>query len=312
MRISDRFIDYGTTGAFFLIGQFILLALWGQPVWLLSLLSHVTVAPSLQSTFNSLIVALGITAIFFFGLILDLLGSIFFPMRLEELGSFKNQVETNKEWLQLWGQENAYLQKSYEEFQTAYSDLDWRAYMSYSWKRLRQKARDVFPHRQVAQNHPAREESADEIVVTSAKKQDYGRLNHNYTKLRYYVQSYILINSGLQQLDTLTDQIHLWRTSRSISLATAIWLGEATIALVIGLVATIVAIFGQFFPSLLTFFLFVLIWVVLLALTVLTLGMARSAFSRMCSTMFSLAQITYTNKRSTKLTDNTTSDIEKA
>ena len=227
------------------------------------------------------------------------------------LGSFKGHVDTNEDRLTKWKDEphNEYLKTGYEDFQVTYADLDWRDYVRTYWQGLVNKAHDFFPRSQISQNHSHEvPENATSVPVaaTPQKQLDLMKLDRSYYRLRYFLRSYILINSGLQQIDTLTDQIHLWRTSRAICAATAIWLIEATIAVGMGLGATILAIFEHCFPTLVTLLFFMGIWIVLLMLMILTLAMARSAFSRMCSTLFSLAQIPHANKREAQPFDNVT------
>jgi hypothetical protein len=72
MKISDRFLDYGLTGGFFLTVQIILLLHFFPQMWH-GILSMTTVIPStLNGSINTILAALGIVAIFFTGAILDL------------------------------------------------------------------------------------------------------------------------------------------------------------------------------------------------------------------------------------------------
>src|SRR5260370_365751 len=64
MRLSDRFIDYALTGAFFLIGQIILLVVWNLVGWIHGVGVFLTQLPMpLQTPSNEVLTVLGIISI---------------------------------------------------------------------------------------------------------------------------------------------------------------------------------------------------------------------------------------------------------
>src|SRR6266849_5603173 len=124
MRISDRFIDNGVIGGFFLAGQFILLALWGLTGWIQPLTGILTVSGALQPTVNALLAALGISGIFFFGLLLDLLTTRFLPFVRAEIIILSGHLYRNEDWLpETIEKEDAYLKKGDDGFKAAYDYL---------------------------------------------------------------------------------------------------------------------------------------------------------------------------------------------
>ena len=82
MQIGSRFTEYGLTGGFFWICQFILLWRSGQTQTLLSNLSTVQlqIAKDIPIPITSLVSALAIIAVFVTGLLLDLFAVYFRPM----------------------------------------------------------------------------------------------------------------------------------------------------------------------------------------------------------------------------------------
>jgi hypothetical protein len=301
VRISDRFIDNGVTGGFFLAGQFILLALWGLTGWVNPLI-HLNVSSTLQPTVNALLATLGIISIFFFGLLLDLLATGFCPFIQKEIISMKSHLDHNQDWLVDIEEEDAYFKEGSTTFVTSYNrpsssdqptsntnpssfaELQRKKYnrnlyisLFHQWMERRQQ------RNKSAETHQA-EEPPEKILIVS------------YYRLRYFFNSYVLLNSGLTQLDTLTDQVHWWRASRSICIATVVWVFEPLIVLLIWLAEAVFA--RQWLPNLATVAYFIISWVVLFLLTFLTFSMTDTAFARMCSTLFSLTRVTYVKKMS--------------
>ncbi len=114
MRLSDRFIDYALTGAFFLIGQIILLVVWNLVGWIHGVGVFLTQLPMpLQTPSNGVLTVLGIISIFFFGLLLDLLSSTF---RGVEMRKFRGHLSRNKEWLQRLATKDEYLAQGLKDF----------------------------------------------------------------------------------------------------------------------------------------------------------------------------------------------------
>lgn len=107
MSISSRFSEFGMTGAFFWIAQILYFALAHDtellelaPGWIESLRPYqllVDALPqSLASVAGSLLTAFGLIGIFVTGLILNLLGSYFFPV--EDI-AFSRHLQRNRGWL---------------------------------------------------------------------------------------------------------------------------------------------------------------------------------------------------------------------
>jgi len=280
VRISNRFIDNGVTGGFFLAGQFILLALWGLTGWIKPL-TDLTVSSFLQPTVNTLLAALGIISIFFFGLLLDLLATGFSPFIHEEIISMKSHLDHNQDWLEeTLEKEDTYFKEGCDKFKDAYVALfGAKKYNRNLYIRL-------FHHQWMERRHRS----------SLSDKAQEEKLTVNYYRLRYFFNSYVLLNSGLPQLDTLTDQVHWWRASRAICIATVIWVFEPIIVLFIWLAEVVFA--RQWLPDLATVVQFIISWVVLFLLTFLTFSITDTAFARMCSTLFSLTRVTYVKKKS--------------
>jgi len=278
VRISNRFIDNGVTGGFFLAGQFILLALWGLTGWIKPL-TDLTVSSFLQPTVNTLLAALGIISIFFFGLLLDLLATGFSPFIHEEIISMKSHLDHNQDWLEeTLEKEDPYFKEGSDKFKAAYVALfGAKKYNRNLYIRL-------FHHQWMERRHRS----------SLSDKAQEEKLTVNYYRLRYFFNSYVLLNSGLPQLDTLTDQVHLWRASRAICIATVVWAFELPIVLLIWLAEAVFA--RQWLPDLATVVHFIISWPVLFVLAFLTFSMTNTAFARMCSTLFSLTRVTYVKK----------------
>ena len=254
MRISDRYVDYGVVGAFFLIGQFTLLVIWGLTGLITNgLEALVRIIPSqLQVPTYSLLTILGVIGIFFFGLLLDLFSLIpAFP----EKYIFKMRLDDNQDWLDSLRHQDSYFQKGYDGFLAA-------GRLKKMWKRI------------VLRTEPP-------VADPTLKSRSV-----SYYRLRYFLYSFVILNAGPSQLDALTDQMHVWRTSRAIFTATVIWFIESIVIILIWFFNRNML---PFFQPNVTFF---LMWLVLPVLIVITLMMASSAYSRLCATLFSLAYFT--------------------
>lgn len=282
MRISDRFIDNGVTGGFFLAGQFILLALWGLTGWIKPL-TDLTVSSFLQPAVTTLLAALGIISIFFFGLLLDLLATRFSPFIHEEIISMDSHLDHNQDWLEeTLEKEDTYFKKGCDNFKAAYGSLfGAKKYNRNLYIRL-------FHHQWMELRHRSNQ--------SDTAHQEEEKLIVNYYRLRYFFNSYVLLNSGLPQLDTLTDQVHWWRASRAICIATVVWVFEPPIVLLIWLAEAVFA--RQWLPDLATVVHFIISWPILFVLTFLTFSITNTAFARMCSALFSLTRVTYVKKKS--------------
>jgi hypothetical protein len=237
MRISDRFVDYGITGAFFLIGQYILLVIWGQIGWFNNLNDfEKTAISSLPASASSLLTVLGIIGIFVSGLILDLSSQFFAPwFSNREVAKFKEHMRQDQGWL-----EN--IAEQYDGY---------------------------FP------------EAIDKLTASYS----------SYLRFRSFLFSFIAVCSKASQLDNLSDELHLWRTSRAIFVATVIWAMEPVLVLVFQLF---------FYWSKFSFsydLLFVGSWFIVILFVWITMRLALAAYTRLCHTLFSLAYLTTLRER---------------
>lgn len=96
---------------------------------------------------------------------------------------------------------------------------------------------------------------------------------NNADRVRSFFISYVLINLGNDKSQILIEQIHLWRTGRVVSVI--IWVFSAEILLI------------EYFSSSFSYTTF---GVIVISLTVATY-LARSAYQRMLTTLFSLMYI---------------------
>jgi len=122
MQIGSRFTEYGLTGGFFWICQFILLWRSGQTQTLLSNLSTVQlqIAKDIPIPITSLVSALAIIAVFVTGLLLDLLAVYYRPM---EIRVFIRHLARNRDWVgRLIADHKGYCEADYEEFERRYGE----------------------------------------------------------------------------------------------------------------------------------------------------------------------------------------------
>lgn len=286
MQLSDRFIDYATTGAFFVVSQLIFIASWTSKGLLvlffwLSGPTAPTVPSWLQTPADGLLAALGISSIFFFGLVLDLLGSI---LRSGELRRFHQHLLQNHDWLIRFAKRDAFVAgglvdflqldvkgtSGEEDFMPLLKKWDksspWR---TYKWDILK----DVFP-----------------FVNPS---DTYARYKNGYARLRYYLNSFISFNNSGAVLDAVSDQTHLWRTGRAIFVATL----ALTVECLLALLATFSALFFHW-PSIpfapvngvVPYFITL---IVLFTATYIAARMALEPYSRMYANTLALAYLTY-------------------
>jgi hypothetical protein len=97
MLISDKYSEYGVTGAFFWVTQlFVILVISEKPLeiwraWMMIIEPFFEVIPAtLKVSIAGVLAALGIMAIFVAGLLLDLLGSYYI---IPETFIFRHQIE---------------------------------------------------------------------------------------------------------------------------------------------------------------------------------------------------------------------------
>ncbi len=276
MRISDRFTDYGITGSFFLIGLLVLVAFWGQVGWIATLGMFITrnVPTILQPSAISLLVVLAIIGIFFFGVLLDLWGSL----GKQELFQFKQNMFRNKAWLR--EMTNAYSDYFPAETNQIISD----SYNEVLIKEEKDKRREGFKLSSL---------DIKEMFLPILQP----GLSRPYHRLRYFFFSFIFINSGALQLDILFDQTHLWRVSRALFTAVFILTyGNILLFLIWVIEAVVSRITAQNLTSLPFSAALVTLFVTELVLCItlyIARYMARAAYGQLCSTLFSLTYLSY-------------------
>jgi hypothetical protein len=203
MQIGSRFTEYGLTGGFFWICQFILLWCSGQIQPLQSNVSTVQlhIAKDIPIPITSLVTALAIIAVFVTGLLLDLSAVYFRPL---EMGVFRRHLVRNRDWVgRLIADHKGYCEADYEEFERLPKDMPKRSYILLFWNQeWRQRAWAVL------------------------------RQARPYERLWSFFASYVLVQSGSSQLSLMVDQYYLWRTGRAVSAALLILLCEVTVLIV--------------------------------------------------------------------------------
>lgn len=270
MQISTRFTEYGLTGAFFWIGQLLLLLALGQPAdaafrWLADWVPRLQNIPQFaQTLLMSLVGALAIIAVFIAGLLLDLFGSYFIFM---EMAVFKRHADRNREWLEdLVAKHGVYGARDYDiftrKFGNPFSGREWRTAFDVFlfWSRERRRR----------------------YVAAWKRAWERFKLIRPYHRLWSFLFSYVVVQSGASQLNVLVDEMYLWRTGRAISTA-----------LMILFLETQVPIFQwiDLFDSL---------WVIVTLGYLLPIAVTGAAFlitlgtySRLCFTLFSLVYVTH-------------------
>jgi hypothetical protein len=272
MQLSARFAEYGVTGAFFGIGQFVIFITWSSltgvplslPAGITSLLERVPA--TLQPSANNFIGILGIIGIFVAGLLLDLFGSL---LIMWEMDIFRKHLKRNQEWLKEIVEKDAvYTAEDYKKFVKVGGGFDkreWRAAfdMFIFWNRKRRKS-----------------------FIDSLKRLfDRFRLIKSYNRLWTFFSSFAAVLPGSSQVGIFIDQMYLWRTSRAIATAMIIFSFEIVLMPYI-LMAQPNSIFGNY-PSSIGWFL--AIQIILMSISVL---ITYLAYSRMCYTLFSLVYLT--------------------
>lgn len=268
MNISDRFTDYGITGAFFLLGQLILLAFWGLEGWINAVASVIQSIPQVvQPTAISLLVAFAIIGIFFFGLMLDLAAII-----KQELPIFKEHMQRNQLWLQ------EFMLKFPHYFPPELSAV------LLEWFDLRK--RDSTESKQETNLSLKFIHGLQSLWRWFSPIPSFTEMQA-YFKLRNLIFSFPLIYSAGTQFDNLSDGGHLWRTSRALFTASVFLAGEATVRAIVGFLHPRPQPFpGSTLP-------FIVVWLILIGFSFMSWLIARNSFSRMCYTAFSLTYLTY-------------------
>ena len=203
MQISSRFTEYGLTGGFFWICQFIFLWYIGQIQSWWSNLSTVQIPTGISQissgAVTGLVSALGIIAIFVAGLLLDLLAAYFKPL---EMRVFYRHLVSNRDWLsRLIADHNGYCGTDYAKFERRYSGS------SYFKDTLAGLNIFLYWNRERRQRYHA------------VWRRGWGwRLRRPYERLWNFLASYVIVASGSSQLSLMLDQYYLWRAGRAISI----------------------------------------------------------------------------------------------
>jgi len=246
MKISDRFTDYGLIGGFFWL---LLFSMWGFGF---PSVNWDTLLQELKTTFDgiptavvpalvALLGALAIIAIFTTGLLLDLVGSLYFGPA--EAGVFGAHLRQNKPWLE------RIVDRNQDYFQEDWSTL--LATLPVSSRK--------FPDNFKVWKYPT-------------WFRETRRFSETYTRFQSFLLSYVLLTSGVENIELLSTQMSLWNTSRAI--AAAIVVG----GLVPGIFLTVSNRFW-------------LATIMPLVLIYVAFFVADRAYKRVCSTLFALAYI---------------------
>jgi len=195
MNFGARFSEFGMTGAVFWIAQILLFTVGTGQLQGAEILGWVgefvgtnnDKSSVLQSAAGSLLTVFGLIGIFVTGLILDMIGSIFF---LREMRIFGRHINRNHDWLShMTNQCSSAVIEDYQDFQPEFDDKKLT-----SQQKLKRSFKISFHYRRFL-------------------------LRFHYRRLQTFLFSYIHIYSPNGSSEQLTDHIHVWRTSRAISTA---------------------------------------------------------------------------------------------
>ncbi len=195
MNFGARFSEFAMTGAVFWICQILLFtvgtgeAAGEQFLDLLGNFIGTEDAPSsaLKSAAASLLTIFGLISIFITGLILDMIGSIFF---MQEMRIFGGHISRNSDWLGKMTQKcSTAVTKDFQNFQREFGNTE------------------------ISEKH--------KYTRLLNPRFHYRRfdLRSSYRHLQTFLLSYIHVYSSNGTSDQLTDHVHVWRTSRAISTA---------------------------------------------------------------------------------------------
>jgi hypothetical protein len=300
MDIKERFSEFGITGAFFWMIQIVViflasknpLALWNN--WMDGITPFFDAIPdALKISVSGVFGVLGIMIIFVFGLLLDLLGSLY---TATEMFLFRQQLEKNRSWFDSYMEkEKDFIGDDYIRFLNHPADY-WK-FQKESWRFnknilyyllkkpiniLRKKGNAPFPTTQ----------SYDMFLYIDS-----------YTRLWSLLISNISIHSATLYFDYFYEQMKFWRTARAISVAIFLFGFELIIAYTFRFLFYFIGLFMDIFSSSSIdtshlFFkdaVFISYYVsiccsILLALSIsfLSIVITRQAYSRVCSTLFAL------------------------
>jgi hypothetical protein len=300
MLISERFSEYGITGAFFWVIQLIIiliisehpLVIWST--WMSQIDPFFSAIPDvLKVSIAGVLAVLGTMAIFVAGLLLDLMGSYYTG---PEMFIFRHQVEKNREWLSSFVNKNrGFIGKDYDEFLSHPEDY-WK-FQKDHWKFQKEMVyfgfRNTFPFRILRIL-----KKKSNLPKPTPPTYNSSQFVEPYNRLQSLLISYISIYSGTSNLDVYYDQMHFWRTARAVSIALLLFGLELFLAFSVRfLIAAIVKLreipFNQDQFTLFTWGTLNMIWLFIYAIififsAYISVVIARKSYSRMCSTLFAL------------------------
>jgi len=195
MNFGARFSEFGMTGAVFWICQILLFTIGTghiQGAELLTDIEHFigtdkTHSSVLQSAAGSLLTVFGLIGIFVTGLVLDMVGSIFF---MQEMRIFGGHITRNSDWLDnMTDKCSTAITDDYRDFKNEFND---------SAVSTKDKINRLFDPRFHSQRFA---------------------LRFHYRRLQTYLLSYIHVYSANGSSEQLMDHVHVWRTARAISTA---------------------------------------------------------------------------------------------
>jgi len=251
-------IAYAYTGGFFIFVQMTLLV-WLIPDSYIANLSSSTkltseqiadLAPAIQSALTSLLVAVALLSIFFFGVILDLIGSLYV---FWEVRVFHEYVKRNKNWLIDYMRANfgTYIQ---DDFNNILSQVFYSFYsnITFSWLRLwRRSERESIYQDLKAFSLLAAKQRAEQILILHA----------------FNCQNASCIN-------LLNERLELCRFSRAITTSLLITALEMYLL-------TTYRLYNR--PPTLY-----LVSIIIFVMTMLAVFMTIRAYSRLCLTLFAM------------------------
>lgn len=263
MLISERYSEYGITGAFFWIIQIFMLikfyddsplSIWQN--WMSEIAPFFSAIPDiLQVSVAGVLGAIGIMAIFIAGLLLDLLGIL---LSFQERIVFTKQLIQSKFWLQPFTEKNkSFLGSDYEILISSPESL-WHSEKNHTLKSFLR-------------------------IFFFKSRRDVNRYREAFSRLQSLLISNVMIYSDTSKLEFFNNHIHLWRTTRELCVAVYVFTFE------FGIIFT----HGQNHGSL---YGFILISINLI-LVILSTIILRLSYSRMCSTLFALLYLIEEQKK---------------
>ncbi len=194
MNFGARFSEFGMTGAVFWICQILLFTVGTGEIEgekLLTLLGEFIGTNSnqssvLQNAAGSLLTVFGLIGIFVTGLLLDMVGSIFF---MQEMRIFGEHITRNFDWLNnMTNKCPTAIVTDYQDFKNEFDDSELPT---------QKKISRLFDPRFHYHRYT---------------------LRFHFRRLQTYLLSYIHVYSPNGTSQQLMDHVHVWRTARAISM----------------------------------------------------------------------------------------------